>query len=189
MNNKIAVIFHSGYGHTARQAQAVAEGAGSGAFLVEIDQDGEISNEARLKIEEADGIILGTPTYMGGPSWQFKKFADSTSKEWIGQKWKDKVFGGFTNSASINGDKQITLTYLFAFAMQHAGIWVGLGLLPSNSKSAVREDVNYLGSFSGAMMQTPSDASVEEVSEADMHTARIYGRRINDVVSKFKAHW
>lgn len=189
MQNKIAVIFHSGYGHTARQAQAVAEGAGPGAFLVEIDQVGEISVESYKKIEEADAIIMGTPTYMGGPSWQFKKFADSTSREWIEQRWRDKVFGGFTNSASMNGDKQITLNYLFAFAMQHAGIWVGLGLLPSNSKSAVREDVNFLGAFSGAMMQTPSDASVEEVCEADIHTARIYGRRINDIVTKFKAHW
>ncbi len=34
---KIAVVFHSGYGHTLRMAQAVAEGAG--AELVAIDAE------------------------------------------------------------------------------------------------------------------------------------------------------
>ena len=30
----------------------------------------------------ADAIIFGSPTYMGGASWQFKKFADASSKVW-----------------------------------------------------------------------------------------------------------
>jgi NAD(P)H dehydrogenase (quinone) len=37
---KIAVVFHSGYGHTLRMAQAVAEGAG--AELVAIDGEGNL---------------------------------------------------------------------------------------------------------------------------------------------------
>jgi len=56
---------------------------------------------------------------MAGPSWQFKKFADASSKPWFSQAWKDKLFAGFTNSASTNGDKQITLDYMFHLAMQH----------------------------------------------------------------------
>ena len=36
----IAVVYHSGYGHTQRMAQAVAEGAG--ARLVAIDADGNL---------------------------------------------------------------------------------------------------------------------------------------------------
>lgn len=35
---KIAVVFHSGYGHTLRMAQAIAEGAS--AELVAIDAEG-----------------------------------------------------------------------------------------------------------------------------------------------------
>ena len=30
-------------------------------------------------------------------------------------------------------------------------IWVGTGMMPSNSKAATRNDLNYVGSFSGAM--------------------------------------
>ena len=35
---------------------------------------------------------------MGGAPWQFKKFADASSKAWFTRKWQDKVFGGFTLS-------------------------------------------------------------------------------------------
>ena len=60
----------------------------------------------------ADAIVYGSPTYMGGPAWQFKKFADASSKAWFGSAWKDKIGAGFTNSASVNGDKQAALTFL-----------------------------------------------------------------------------
>jgi len=40
---------------------------------------------------------------MGGASADFKKFADTSSKPWFGQKWKDKIAAGFTNSATMNG--------------------------------------------------------------------------------------
>ena len=75
---KTVVVFHSGYGHTERLAKVVAEGAG--AALIAIDQNGDISDEARQALDEADAIIFGSPTYMGGPSPQFKKFADASSK-------------------------------------------------------------------------------------------------------------
>ena len=88
----------------------------------------------------------------------------------------------------MNGDKHSTLHYFFTLAMQHSGIWVGTGLMPSNTKAAQRDDVNYVGSFAGAMMQTPSDASPDEVNTGDLETARLYGARVADVASKFKAN-
>ncbi len=42
---------------------------------------------------------------MGSVSWQFKKFADASSKAWFTMAWKDKLAAGFTNSATLNGDK------------------------------------------------------------------------------------
>ncbi|VEA63597.1 Trp repressor-binding protein [Serratia plymuthica] len=158
---KTVVIFHSGYGHTERLASIVAEGAE--AELIAIDQDGNISEEAWQKLDEADAIIFGSPTYMGGPSWQFKKFADASSKAWFTRKWQDKVFGGFTNSASLNGDKQVTLIALQTLASQHGGLWVSLGLPPANSKAAQRTDVNNLGGSVGLLVQTPADAGVDEM--------------------------
>ncbi len=172
----IAVIYHSGYGHTRRMAEAVAEGAG--AELIAIDSEGNISEAGWRALDGADAIIMGSPTYMGSVSWQFKKFADASSKPWFTQAWKDKLFAGFTNSATMNGDKLSTLHYLFTLAMQHGGVWVGTGLMPSNAKAAQRNDVNFVGSFSGAMAQSPSDSSPDEMLPGDLETARLFGQRV-----------
>ncbi len=181
---KVVVVFHSGYGHTRKQAEAVAQGAG--AELVAIDAEGNLTEAQWAALSAADAIIMGSPTYMGSVSWQFKKFADATSKPWFSQQWKDKIFAGFTNSATMNGDKLSTLHYLFTLAMQHSGIWVGTGMMPSNSKAAQRNDLNYVGSFSGAMMQTPSDASADEVVVGDLETARQFGERVAQVARQLK---
>ncbi|MBP9904943.1 MAG: flavodoxin family protein [Rhodoferax sp.] len=181
----VVVVFHSGYGHTLRMAQSVAEGAG--AELVAIDADGHVSDVGWATLNEADAIVMGSPTYMGSVSWQFKKFADASSKPWFSQAWKDKLFAGFTNSATMNGDKLSTLHYLFTLAMQHGGIWVGTGLMPSNAKAAQRDDVNFVGSFSGAMAQSPSDASPAEMSSGDLETARLFGQRVAALAGRFKA--
>ena len=181
---KIAVVYHSGYGHTQRMAQAVAEGAS--ADLLVIDADGNLTESAWEALSAADAIIMGSPTYMGSVSWQFKKFADASSKPWYTQAWKDKLFAGFTNSASPNGDKGSTLTYLFTLAMQHGGLWVSQGVMPSNSKAAQRNDPNFLGSYSGAMAQSPSDAGAGDMSPGDLDTARSLGRRVAEVAAKFQ---
>ena len=181
---KTVVVYHSGYGHTQRVAQFVAEGAK--ATVIAIDADGNITDADWEALDAADAIIFGSPTYMGTVTWQFKKFVDATSKPWFTQNWKDKVFGGFTNSATMNGDKHSTIHYFITLAMQHSGLWVGTGLMPSNSKAAKRDDINYVGSFAGAMMQTPSDASADEVVQGDLETARLYGERIAQVTRQFK---
>jgi multimeric flavodoxin WrbA len=183
--SKVAVVFHSGYGHTVKQAEAVAKGAN--AALVAISSDGDLTDQQWQTLHDADAIVFGSPTYMGTVSWQFKKFADATSKPWYTQSWKNKIFGGFTNSATMNGDKHSTIQYFMTLAMQHSGIWVGTGLKASNAKDAKRDDINYVGSFSGAMMQTPSDASVDEVNVGDLETARLYGVRIAEVTAQFVA--
>lgn len=64
--NKILVVYHSGYGHTQRMAEAVAQGAS--AELVQIDADGNISDPGWAALDNAEAIIFGSPTYMGGPS-------------------------------------------------------------------------------------------------------------------------
>ncbi|WP_428417532.1 flavodoxin family protein [Methylibium sp.] len=180
--SKIVIVFHSGYGHTKRMAEAVAQGAGGA--LLPIDAEGNLPEGGWEQLAAADAIVMGSPTYMGTVSWQFKKFADASSKPWFGQAWKDKLFAGFTNSASMNGDKLSTLHYLFTLAMQHSGVWVGTGLMPSNSKAATRNDINYVASFAGAMAQSPSDASVDEMLPGDLETARLFGARVATMAAR-----
>ena len=179
--SKIVIVFHSGYGHTLKVAEAVAEG--SGGQLLAIDADGQLPEGGWQQLADADAIVFGSPTYMGTVSWQFKRFADGSSKPWYGQQWKDKLAAGFTNSASMNGDKLSTLHYLFTLSQQHGMLWVGTGMMPSNSKAATRNDLNYVASSSGLMTTTPSDASVDEMVPGDLATARAFGRRIAEVAA------
>ena len=179
---KVVVVYHSGYGHTDKQARAVA--AGANAELITIDAEGNISETAWATLAAADAIIMGSPTYMGCVSWQFKKFADASSKVWFTQGWKDKLAAGFTNSATMNGDKHSTLHYLFTLAMQHSMLWVSMGMKASNAKDAQRNDVNYVGAYAGAMATTPADASADEVLPGDMETARLFGVRVAEVAQR-----
>ena len=178
----VVVVYHSGYGHTTKQAEAVA--AGAQADLIAIDANGDIAEADWVKLDAAKSIIMGSPTYMGSVSWQFKKFADASSKRWFTQEWKNKIFAGFTNSATMNGDKGSTIQYLVTLAMQHSGIWVGTGLMPANTKAAKHGDINYVGGFGGALMTSPSDSSAEEVNKGDLETARLLGVRVAEFANK-----
>ena len=181
--SKIAIVYHSGYGHTKRMAESVATGAG--AELVAIDAEGNLTEAQWATLGAADAVIFGSPTYMGSVSWQFKKFADASSKPWFTQAWKNKIGAGFTNSATMNGDKLSTLHYMFTLSQQHSMIWVGTGMMPNNSKAATRNDLNYVGSYSGAMAQSPSDASPDEMLPGDLETAKQFGARVAEVAAKF----
>lgn len=188
--SKVVVVYHSGYGHTKKQAEAVYAGAASVASsteLIAIDAEGNIGSTAWDSLAQADAIVFGSPTYMGSVSWQFKKFADASSKMWFTQNWKDKIAAGFTNSASMNGDKLSTLHYMTTLAMQHGMVWVGTGLMPANSKAAQRNDVNFLASSIGLMAQSPSDSSPEEGPlPGDLETAKLFGKRVAETAAKFK---
>jgi NAD(P)H dehydrogenase (quinone) len=189
---RVAVIYFSGYGHTKKQAEAVVAGAqsvgGTEVSVFEIGKDGALPEGAWDALTDMDAFIYGSPTYMGGPAWQFKKFADDSSKPWYQQLWKDKIAGGFTNSASVNGDKFSTIQYLFTLSQQHSQIWVGTGLMPSNKKENGPQDVNWTAGFAGALAISPSDASPEEAPRSgDLETARLLGARIATFAAKLRS--
>lgn len=188
MNKNCIVVTHSGFGHTKRLAEQVVVGvnaiSGVTAELMNLDQDGDLHGEYWERLEDAEGIIFGCPTVMGGPSWQFKKFCDSTRNIREKDLWRDKLAAGFTNSRSIHGDKFLTISYFMTFAMQHAMIWVGTGLKAANTLNATRDDVNYLGAFSGLVSQVAIDAPLETgLPEGDLRTARHFGRRYGTVLA------
>lgn len=179
--SKIAVVFHSGYGHTQRMARAVAEGAG--AQLIAIDAEGNITDADWATLDAADAIVMGSPTYMGSVSWQFKKFVDASSKPWYMKTWRNKLAAGFTNSATLNGDKFSTIQYLMTLSQQHGMLWVGMGMHAANAKTSTRDDLNNVGGYSGLMTATPSDASVDEMIPGDIATAKAFGQRVAEAAA------
>lgn len=82
---KVAIVYVSLDGRTAKQAMAIGEGAMLSAevTMCRLPGDGEIAADIWDTCAQADAILFGGPTYMGGPPWQFKKFADETSDIWV----------------------------------------------------------------------------------------------------------
>ena len=183
----VAIVYHSGYGHTAVQADAVCRGAsavaGADITLIPVEEF-EQNWEA---IDAADAIIFGTPTYFGSASAQFKAFLDATSTRWLEGRWRNKLAAGFTVSAGMSGDKLATLQQINHFAMQHGMIWVSLGLPPGNNTSAGSpEDLNRLGGFLGAMAQANADAAPEVApAGSDLRTAEHLGKRVAEAAERW----
>ena len=185
---KVVVVYHSGYGHTKAQAEAVHRGAagvdGTETSIISVDNYEQYWDT----LDAADAIIFGAPTYMAGASAPFKAFLDATSARWGEQRWKDKLAAGFTNSSGHSGDKLNTLQQFSLFAMQHGMIWVGLGLLPGNHTSqGSPEDLNRLAGFLGAMAQSNADQASDIVPPpADLATAEHLGARVAQAALRWR---
>jgi NAD(P)H dehydrogenase (quinone) len=182
--SNIVIVYHSGYGHTKKIAEAVAEG--SGGTLLAIDAEGNLPEGGWEQLAAAKAIVFGSPTYMGMVSWQFKKFVDASSKPWYGQAWRNKLAAGFTNSATLNGDKFSTLNYLFTLSQQHGMLWAGIGMKAPNAKANTRDDINNVGAYAGLMTVTPSDASADEMVPGDIATAKAFGQRVVEALALLK---
>ncbi len=191
----VAIIYFSGSGHTQQMAEAVAEGArqvsGTTVHVLRVTGEqitnGRWQDEAVMEtLNQADAIVFGSPTYMGGVAAQFKAFLDAGSAAWFSQQWKDKLAGGFTHSSSLSGDKQGTLLYLSIYAAQHGMVWIGPSDLPS-AYFGKDDGVNRLGSFLGVMGQSPlkTDGSDAEVASGDRLTAEKYGYRMAEAAHRW----
>ncbi|MBB4569547.1 flavodoxin family protein [Rhizobium leucaenae] len=182
IRQRIAIVYHSGYGHTGRQAEAVRVGVeqveGVEALLLSVDKVERHWND----LNAAQAIIFGSPTYMGAVSAPFKAFQEATSHAVLarGYLWKDKIAAGFTTSGSRSGDKLSTLIQMMIFAAQHGMHWVGLDLPPANcSSTGSEEDMNRLGFWLGAAAQANTDEGPKTTPPAsDLATARHLGRRV-----------
>lgn len=187
---KIAVVYHSGYGHTAVVAEHVAKGASAAGAEAKLYKAEDFANPETGPWDElaaADAIVFGAPTYMGSVSAPMKAFMDASSKAWYGQQWKNKLAGGFTNSASWSGDKLNSLVQISIFAAQHGMLWVPTGMLPGhNSSTTTPENVNRIGSFLGVMAQSNADQGPDLAPPpADRQTAELYGARIAELAGRW----
>ena len=170
---KIAIIYHSNYGHTRKVAHAIEEGAQAYAQdkvevrALDID-DLEFADAAQM-------MVFGSAVYMGSITAEFKTFMDSTSKRWFHRKWHGKWAAGFANSGGLSGDKLAALQQICLFSMQHGMNWAGFPVMPTGHSET---DINRLSSFLGLMTQS-TDASPEITpGEGDINTAKLFGEHL-----------
>ncbi|MFE9255676.1 flavodoxin family protein [Streptomyces sp. NPDC006879] len=185
----VVIAYHSGYGHTARQATAVAEGVDSVLGVrADLRDVSTLDEELWDAIDGAEAVIFGSPTYMGSTSAGFQRFAEASAPIWAERGWQDKLAAGFTNSAALNGNKDSALVSMAVLAGQHGMHWISLGLLPGwiYSSNGDPRDINRLGAFTGAMAQSPADQGPDLApGDADLRTARHLGQRVAQTALRF----
>lgn len=194
---RIVIVYHSGSNHTALLAQAVHRGAARLEHVevathritaTQIGANGRWRDDTiSAAIMAADGVVFGCPTLMGMVSAPFKAFMEGAFVPWAAQGWKDKFAGGFTNSASLNGDKTNTQIQLLVFAAQMGMMWVPMGDHPgANWSGGSVDDNNRLGAFLGPMSQAITDLPLEQsIPASDLRTGERYGERFASIVR----HW
>ena len=183
---KIAIVYSSINGHTARLAKAVLEGINS----VDGVEGKLITSEEALERAVLDdlssnytAIIFGTPTLMGSPSAKFKEFMEGTSGLFIPKLWKNKIAGAFTVGGSRSGSKVNTLTDLAVFAAQQGMVWVPVTVRPTWNLSSEKEEdsLNGCGFFLGVGAQANVDQDGNAApAEWDLKTAIVYGKRMSE---------
>lgn len=181
LNKSLAIVYHSPYGHTAKVARYIEQGAAKTGICVTNMSIEQLDWDA---LDQADAIIFGCPTYMGSAPAEFKAFMDGSSKRWQKRAWQGKLAAGFTNSGGLSGDKLMVLQQINLFAMQHGMLWCGLPLMATGSTEI---DLNRLSSCLGLMTQS-NNASVEITPpKGDLDTALWFGEYIALMLNRFSS--
>jgi NAD(P)H dehydrogenase (quinone) len=146
---KLTVVYYSSTGTVAEVANAlVAEAESAGAQVrlrkaAELAPDAAIDSnpawranlEATASVPEAtaedvvwaDAVLFGTPTRFGNVSAQLKQFIDGLGGQWQQGQLADKVYSGFTGSATKHGGQESTLLALYNTIHHFGGILVAPG--------------------------------------------------------------
>jgi multimeric flavodoxin WrbA len=180
---RVAIVFHTVTGHTAQTARAIGEGvadAGAEPVLLAIHGrdivEGRYDNPAVLSaVDGASAVVFGAPTFMGGPSAQFKAFADASSDRWERQLWRNKLAAGFTTGTAPNGDQAGTLQYFVVLAAQHGMLWVSID-------KPCGVDPGAPNTF-GVQLGFAAAVGSAGVAQADLRTARYLGARVGQLVA------
>ena len=191
----LSIIHHSGMGHTAAAAEAIAGGAAGvdgidvNNFAIDSSQitadGGWMDAEVLEALTASDAIVFGAATYMGNVSWQFQAFAYATGQFWMSNGWQDKLAGGFTASSFASGDKSSTLDYLSTLAMQLRMVWVGPAT-PSSNLTGDGRGIDPNGFYRGVgVVGGRSDSGLP--SQGDLLTAELYGARLAEATKRWAA--
>jgi len=151
---KVLILYDSGSGNTEKMAYGVAEGAknveGISVKVLKVD------NAGLNDLEEADGIIVGSPTYYGQMSGKLKSFFDESVK--IHGRLAGKVGAAFTSSGGTASGAETTLLSILEALLIHGMIVEG------------RADDKHYGA---AAVQTPNEEELNLCRELGERVARL----------------
>jgi NAD(P)H dehydrogenase (quinone) len=185
---KVGIVWHSGTGYTSLLAEAIAQGAAESAEVVRLQIDpadiieGRYGNEEAITaLDDCDGIIFGSPTYMGSVSAQTKAFLDACLSRWYERAWRGKLGAAFTVSSTPSGDKLNALYDLLIFGMQMGMVWAGQDESPISGDNA-----NRLGVYVGVAAQPDYQAEAPTLMTGDATGGERLGRRVAELAGRLQ---
>jgi NAD(P)H dehydrogenase (quinone) len=117
---KILIVYYSKTGNTKTMAEYVSQGAKDAGAEVILKT---VENTKVEEMLEADGIVLGSPTYYGHSSGILRSFLDESVK--LHGKLAGKVGGAFASSANIAGGNETTVLDIIHALLIHGMIVQG----------------------------------------------------------------
>lgn len=100
---RLLVVYYTGTGNTKRMAEEIGKGAERLGVEVEVKSVGECGLS---DLAEADGIVIGSPTYFSNVAWQVKKLIDESIALYRKEpQLRGKVGGCFTSSGTRRDGK------------------------------------------------------------------------------------
>jgi len=117
---RVLVVYYSRSGNTKKMAEEVAQGAADAGAEVALKAVQEASVD---DLADADGVILGSPTYYGHSSGPMRTFLDKSIK--YHGRLSGKVGGAFASSANIGGGNETTVLDLLHALLIHGMIIEG----------------------------------------------------------------
>lgn len=114
---RLLVTYYSGTGNTKRMAEEIGKGAARLGVKVDVKNVEECGLD---DLAEADGIVIGAPTYFSNMAWQVKKLIDESITLYRRERQlRDKVGGCFTSSGTRRDGKDCIKMLELAFGLHH----------------------------------------------------------------------
>jgi NAD(P)H dehydrogenase (quinone) len=196
----VTIVYYSSTGTIYRLAEAVRDGAAETGAAVRLRRaretnpveiiDGhrtwlghlaatkDIPHATHDDVLWADAVIFGTPARFGNVAAQLKFFIDGLVGLWHRDLLSDKVYSGFTSTASLHGGQESTLLALYNSVLHFGGLIVTPGFL-EHADEFVRNPY-------GASHYTRADGS-RPVDKATLGSARFQGCRVAAVAAAMRA--
>ncbi|MEK6647358.1 MAG: NAD(P)H-dependent oxidoreductase [Candidatus Firestonebacteria bacterium] len=118
--SKVLIIYYSRTGNTEKMANFIAEGVKSEGLDA---QTKKVKDVVLEDLQNADGIIIGSPTYYGTMSAEIKKLFDESVK--LHRRLDGKVGAAFSSSGNIAGGNETTILDILNAFLIHGMIIQG----------------------------------------------------------------
>lgn len=120
---RLLVVYYTGTGNTKRMAEEIGKGAEQLGVNVQIKS----VEECELNdLAEADGIVIGSPTYFSNVAWQVKKLIDESITLYRkGHQLRGKIGGCFTSAGTLRDGKDCVRMLELTLGFHHKSKMVG----------------------------------------------------------------